>query len=90
MYINILYVIFGKSVFSEMGGETDETLDTPVLYGIVRNTKRHKTKTSEIKFLRGFSVGSDGFEPPKSKRQLSYSQPHLATLVTAQCKTYVL
>lgn len=32
-----------KRIFRN-GGETDETLDTPVLYGIVRNTKRDKTE----------------------------------------------
>ena len=36
--------VFGKRRIFRNGGETDETLDTPVLHGIVRNTKRHKTK----------------------------------------------
>lgn len=43
VYQYIIYVFRKKRIFRN-GGETDETLDTPVLHGIVRNTKRHKTK----------------------------------------------
>lgn len=38
VYQCVIYVFRKKRIFRN-GGETDETLDTPVLHGIVRNTK---------------------------------------------------
>lgn len=38
VYQFIICVFWKKRIFRK-GGETDETLDTPVLHGIVRNTK---------------------------------------------------
>ena len=66
MYISVLYVLFRKSVFSEMGVRLMRLLTLLFFMGYSETRNDIKQKTSVIKFLR-FSVGSDGFEPPKSK-----------------------